>query len=164
MAKKDLKRLQVSEDMPFQRLEWRIERIGWVAMAMLIVAALLGLLSNGPLSRANQSAGSLHVEYQRFLRNQAPADFRVEVLSAKGEVEISLNRGFVDDVQLEQVVPRPNRIDAGPKGIVLHFDVPQNSAPNFVIIRFQPQRMGWLRTNIGSPGQPIVRLTQFVYP
>lgn len=133
-------------------------------MAMLISGALLGLFSNGPLSRADQSAGSLRVEYERFLRNQAPAEYRVEVMSANSAGRLSLNKGFVDAVKLEQIVPRPNRIDGAPKRIVLHFDVAQDTASTVVIIRFQPQAIGRLQTSIGVPGQPTVNITQFVYP
>jgi hypothetical protein len=85
-------------------------------------------------------------------------------MSANSAGQLSLNRGFVDAVKLEQIVPRPNRIDGAPQRIVLHFDVAQDTASTVVIIRFQPQAIGRLQTSIGVPGQPTVRLTQYVYP
>ncbi|WP_324277336.1 hypothetical protein [Blastococcus brunescens] len=36
--------LQVADHDAFQRREWKAERIGWVLMVLLVVAALVGLL------------------------------------------------------------------------------------------------------------------------
>ena len=44
--------LAIREDMRHQRLEWAVERVGWAAVALVLVAALAGLLGHGPLSRA----------------------------------------------------------------------------------------------------------------
>ena len=49
--------LQIEQDMGFQRTEWVVQRAGWVGMALLILAALVGLLGRGPLSAAVARAG-----------------------------------------------------------------------------------------------------------
>jgi hypothetical protein len=43
---------QIDEDLNFQRREWKIQRAGWVTMALVIIAALLGVFGAGPLSSA----------------------------------------------------------------------------------------------------------------
>jgi hypothetical protein len=43
--------LEIQEDLPFQRREWLVERVAWGVMALLIVAALLGLFGTGPDDR-----------------------------------------------------------------------------------------------------------------
>ena len=49
--------LEVGQDLDFQRREWAVQRVGWGAMALVILAALLGLFgSSGPLSRAATNA------------------------------------------------------------------------------------------------------------
>lgn len=42
--------LEVGEDVKFQNRWWVFERIAWVFMALLLLAALLGLLGPGLLS------------------------------------------------------------------------------------------------------------------
>ena len=39
--------LEIVEDLSFQRREWRVQRGGWVVMAVLILLALLGLTGRG---------------------------------------------------------------------------------------------------------------------
>ena len=60
--------LEISQDLTFQRRSWIVQRVGWVMLALLILAALGGLFGPGPLSRARAGPhdGPLWVEYQRF--------------------------------------------------------------------------------------------------
>ena len=60
----------VEEDMPLQLRVWRIERAGWYALLLLVMLALLGLFSKGPLSDATVtgSLGHLQVYDQRQWR------------------------------------------------------------------------------------------------
>ena len=89
---KTVQGLQIEEDRAHQRREWRIERVGWVLMAGLLLAGLLGLLGDGPLSRATAgSAGALSVEYDRLQRAAAPYEYRFEVdpsLAREGQLRL----------------------------------------------------------------------------
>ncbi len=49
----DRKEQESIEDLTYQVRSWRIERAGQVLMGLFILAALLGLLGGGPLSRAS---------------------------------------------------------------------------------------------------------------
>lgn len=40
--------LKVSEDMAFQHRTWVVQRVAWAALALLLIAAMLGLFSVGP--------------------------------------------------------------------------------------------------------------------
>ena len=57
----DNERLKLEEKPVFQRLEWRIQRVGWVLWAAIVIAACAGLMGRGPLSATEASApdGSL---------------------------------------------------------------------------------------------------------
>ena len=61
--------LEVDEDLPFQRRAWVAQRIGWVLMALFVLAAAVGLLGAGPLSHARIDVpGLMTLEYERFAR------------------------------------------------------------------------------------------------
>ena len=60
--------LQIDEDMDFQHKEWIAERWGWRIMALVLLAGLLGLFGQGPLSDKTVQSGSLLVQYGRFER------------------------------------------------------------------------------------------------
>lgn len=53
--------VQVSEDLDFQRKEWRVQRIAWTCMAVLILAAALGAAGSGPLSSRTAKARGGHL-------------------------------------------------------------------------------------------------------
>lgn len=155
--------LQVNEDMDFQRLEWRIERVGWVILALLIIAALLGLLGNGFLSSSVKTTGALNVEYDRFLHRNAPSSYRIHLKPGGTETAIHLGREFLDAAKLEQVVPQPSEVELANDGIQLHFRS-RESAEGVVTIPFEPQAMGLLHTRIRVGDERPVTLTHVVYP
>jgi hypothetical protein len=104
--------LEIRQDLDFQRREWRAQRIGWVVMALIALAALLGLTGNGVLARA--TAGSptdpLRLEYSRFDRLQSPSTLEVEIAgdSVEGQqIELLIDRGYVQGVLIEKIVPEP---------------------------------------------------------
>ncbi|HET8720461.1 MAG TPA: hypothetical protein VFM24_00430, partial [Nitrospira sp.] len=45
--------IQFDQDLRFQERIWRIERVGWLAMAAILFAAVLGLFGRGLLSQAS---------------------------------------------------------------------------------------------------------------
>lgn len=73
--------LEVDQDLAFERKSWAAQRIGWGVMTLAIVAALAGLLGSGPASRtrAETPDGAIAVEYDRFVRANAPTDLDVSV-------------------------------------------------------------------------------------
>nr|WP_275590627.1 hypothetical protein [Pseudomonas sp. DP-17] len=60
----------VPERMENQRRAWRLERISLVVLIGIVLLALTGVFSSGPLSsaRATSANGRLEVEYERFER------------------------------------------------------------------------------------------------
>ncbi len=64
--------LEVDEDMQFQRKEWTVEHWSWIGMAIIAIAALLGLFGQGILSKTTVENGPIQVEYGRFERLLAP--------------------------------------------------------------------------------------------
>jgi len=52
--------LEIDEDLSFQRREWRVQRGGWVVMAVLILLALLGLTGRGPIRQPTAGTATIH--------------------------------------------------------------------------------------------------------
>lgn len=126
--------VQVAEDMTFQERTWIIQRFGWCAMALLILAALAGLFATGPLSsaKAHDPGGLLRVEYERFLRHRAPNTMRLH-LSAQAVtgnvVSIRINNALADGIQAEKITPQPQETKATAAGVEYTFAVAEPSQP-----------------------------------
>lgn len=76
----------VEDDIAFQRKAWKVERVGWACLLVLVVFALLGLFSNGPLSdrRLTTPDGTLQVDDQRFLRQGGRSPLRLALQGEPG--------------------------------------------------------------------------------
>jgi hypothetical protein len=107
--------LEIAQDLDFQRKEWRVQRIGWVVMALLILASLLGLTGRGVLARATigDTGSRLQLTYSRFDRLEAPTTLDLQIAgdAVTGEqVELWVDRDYLQSLQIEQVVPEPEEV------------------------------------------------------
>jgi hypothetical protein len=89
----DVKRvgdLEIGQDLAHQRLEWKIERVGWILMALLGLPALVGLLGPGPLSStsAGEKGSPLSVENNRFERYQSLVFLLYPIFTRRKEKDI----------------------------------------------------------------------------
>jgi len=125
--------LDIDADMAFQRRSWIVQRIGWILMLALVLAAVLGVLGSGPLSHATTAIpGQLRVEYQRFTRYDDPETLVVRAEGAAttaGVVRLSLNRQYLDHSTVESVLPSPERVDAAAERTIFAFRVAEPGRP-----------------------------------
>jgi hypothetical protein len=133
-------------------------------MALIVLAALLGLFGNGPLSYATAEGGALHVEYDRFLRHQAPQQLRLRVETAEGDrVRVWLSSDYLEHIQIEHIEPRPQRVEVGPDGQTFTFLV-ADEEPAAIVLHFVPERVGRLTARVRLAGKEALTFHQFVYP
>ena len=162
--------LEIDEDLAFERREQRVERIGLALLVALVIAAALGLLGSGPLSHATTRADGLTVDYQRFSRYQTSETLTLrlgaEAIEAP-EVRVWLDRGYLDGVRLESVVPPPVRVEGASDRVVLVFAVAEPERPLSVTLTLQPDRIGRLHGRAGLEdrvGESGVAFRQLVFP
>ena len=162
--------LQISEDMRFQRRSWVAERIAWMVMVAVLIAALLGLFSTGLLSsaEARDEAGLVRVEYQRFLRHLAPTTIRVRIApdaGASDTVSLRVGRSFARAMQIEQIRPEPQQALTDKDGLILVFRMGEAGGPGLIHFSIKPNEPARIvRGEIGLLGRQPARLTQFIYP
>jgi hypothetical protein len=155
------------EDRPW---ELRAQRIGWGAFALLVLAALVGLLGHGPLSHVvvQDPASPLRVEYNRFERYQGPTDLRLRLgpgAAREGGLRIWISRAFLDAIELEQVVPQPRAVELGADRQTYVFDAPGLSGEASVVFHHKPDvKFSRVTAQVGLDGAAGVTFWQFVYP
>jgi hypothetical protein len=161
--------LEITQDLPHERLEWRLERIGWSVMALVLLAALAGLLGPGPLSRATagEPGAPLWVEYHRFARYQAPAMLRVHLgpgTARAGQARLWLNRDYVEHIELLHIDPEPEKVEVLPDRLLYIFNVPDPARPTAVTYYFEANTYGHLPLRVGLEAGPQLAVSQFYYP
>src|SRR5437763_389442 len=98
--------LEVGQDLDFLRRAWVLQRVGWGVLALLVLAAVLGLVGPGPLCRAVEadSAGLLRLEYERFEHLETNATLRLHLapgVAQEGKVRLALSQDYLRGVELE---------------------------------------------------------------
>jgi hypothetical protein len=124
--------VQVDQDMQFQRREWAVQRIGWVAGVLVLAASLAGALGHGPLSHAEAEGldGALHVKYERIVRSNRPVDLTFSLAAGTGnETVLWLSREMMERMSVEAVRPEPVRWWATPARTGLVFAHAPDTAP-----------------------------------
>ena len=157
------------QDLHFQRREWRAERIGWVALAGLIVAAMLGLLGDGPLSAtsADSPDGSMHLEYQRFGRVTATQALRLRFRPVSDEdhrYRVWLSAPYREANRVREVSPTPERVEDDRGRVVYVFRALEIERSTEVMFYVQPRAAGSCPGRIGLVGGDSVAFRQFIYP
>ena len=161
--------LELQQDLRFQQRSWAVQRIGWIVMALVIAAALLGLFGGcGPLNRATvtDDASLLTIEYERLARFQNLTRLRIHTAAdaaRENTVRIWLSREFVQGA-IQQINPEPQSIEAAFDRFTYVFVTTEPRQPIVVTFYLQPNEMGLHNGRVAIEGAPALDLTQFVYP
>lgn len=158
--------IEIEEDLAYQRRFWKMQRAGWIVLAAVLLAALLGLFGHGPLSfaTAGHSSDPLRLEYERFGRYHSTTQFTVHVAKKDQALSFHLDRDYLDSFRVEQIVPEPERTAISTNGATYFFAVTESNQPHIVTLYVKPQRFGWLAGRIGSTERDVLSIWQFVFP
>jgi hypothetical protein len=137
--------------------------------ALLLLAAMIGLLGYGPASQttSGNEGGALWAEYDRLVRHRAPSEVLLHIdpaLAREGVVRLQLDHDYLDQVAIEDIVPKPDQEEAMGEHIVYSFAVAETEQPLLITFRLQPDSMGPLSTAVALEGGERVDVRQFVYP
>ncbi len=137
-------------------------------MALVVLAALVGLLGGGPLSQATAGEGApLQVQYGRFVRHRAPTDMEIRLqLGAVQEdkARVWVDRAWLDTINLQSVVPEPESVEAGGDRLIYVFQLEAPGEPATIKFDYMPIRFGVRTVTIGLDGGEGVNFNQVVYP
>jgi hypothetical protein len=161
--------LELDEQLAFQERQWRWERIGWVVIALVIIAGLLGAFGTGPLASATvrSTDDGLAVSYERVVRHQGEAEFRLHIdpaLIPGREVDVWFSTSTVTAVRIESVAPEPSEVEAGADRTTWTFAVDPSAGPVTIIFHVTPQEMGWRTVELGVAGGTSLSFHQLVLP
>lgn len=159
--------MSLLDDALHHRVLYRLERVAWAAMLMIVVAALAGGFGHGPLSRAQAGNGSLTIHYERLQRALTPTSYRIDAdpaLAQQGTLALRFDQTLVDQMGTLEIVPQPSRVRSGPGYTEFDFDMVGTAGRATLAFDFHPAHPGRFAGRLLVPGQPAVQMDQFVYP
>jgi hypothetical protein len=159
--------LEVGENLDLQHRLWRFERAGFLAMALIVVVAVLGLFGPGLLGPARASSGALSIEYPRFARAKSPFCLRVRLSPADAtrghEVRLSISAQYLSYMSVERVTPQPKSVVLGSERVTFAFARDGTSGPVDLAFDLKARSCCAVRGTIGL-ADTTVGLQQLVYP
>jgi hypothetical protein len=156
-------------DIEFERREWKVQRVAWVVMTLIIVAAAVGLFGNGVFAEADKTAadGSVRVDYHRIARHHQPRTLAVDVspqFVAGGEIRIWLGKEYVNELGLQNIIPEPESTEIEPDRVVYTFTAGEGEGP-FTITFYYESDGVWRQTGrLGVVDGAEITFSQFVFP
>jgi hypothetical protein len=156
--------LQLDEHRSYQEKLWTVERWAWAAFAAVTLAAILGASgAGGPLSHQLSQVGGGAIEHPRIARWQATDTIIVHFPGGSATRSLTLAPPFAQMFQVEDVQPPARRVEAGPEGEVLHFQLDQGG-PAQVVMHIRALSPGLARYRASIDGGAPRDLRTFILP
>lgn len=156
--------LDIDQQLDVQEMSWRLQRIGWVAMILVVLGGLAGVFGHGPVSRARLGDPSLlELEYSRFERRTKEAVLRIRLpTSTAGHVRLWIDAAYLAGQPLVRVQPEPERTELADGRLIL--DLWLSGERPVVRIDTKPEIFGPVRGRLGLVDGPELAFGQFIYP
>jgi hypothetical protein len=162
--------LEIEQELPYQRGAWRRQRVVWVLLTLVLLAALLGLFGPGLLgdTHAGDMSAPLWLEYPRFAHAYAETDtlrFHVAPAAANsGQVRLALSRAYLERVEVRRIEPEPEAVEAAGERYIYVFRAANLNAPTSILFHVEPESFGRFRGRAGLDGGAEFEFAQYVYP
>jgi hypothetical protein len=161
--------IELGCDLTFERCWWRIQRIGWLILTLLLVGGLAGIFGHGPLSEATASSSGSQVEvhYDRLARRETPAKLQLRLdkaAIASGEVRIRMNHTLLDCMQLKQIIPEPLATEPLADGARFIFRTDPTRDSALIVFVESPTQPGFVESEVVVEGAEPVHFRQFIFP
>jgi hypothetical protein len=159
--------IEVDQDLEHARWLWRVQRLGWAVMLLIVIGAALGVFGHGPLADGQARAAGLTLNYDRFARHGATSSLEAEVEppALRGDtVSLWLTRSYLDGVELESVIPEPERMATRGDLVVFTFVTAERSGPTRITFTLRPDEYWSEHARAGIEGGESVAFRQFIYP
>lgn len=154
--------LDIQEHLPLQRLWWKIERVAWGVIALVLAAGLLGLFGGG-LSQTTRSGDGILVRFDRVARRGATSELHVRAEPSEHGVIVCVSKSFFDALELEGVYPHPERWGVTDEEVVMKFALPAAGSAAHLRVEYRPKG-GQLRGVVRVEGGGSVEVRQVVLP
>lgn len=161
--------LEIEEDIKFQLWEWRASRLGWGLMAVVLLAAALGVFGVGVFSGTTRKTegGLLEVEYERFGRHRAPTSLVLSLgpeAVRDGKVRLWLDREYLHGLNIESITPEPDSVETQEDRLIYAFNAAESGLPVLINYSLQTDHLGLRQGRVGIEDGPGVDFWQLIYP
>jgi hypothetical protein len=158
---------QVNQDLSFQQRDWTAQRVGWVIMLLLVIAAAIGAFGHGALGDAHLGrSDALRLDYERLTRHGSSSFLELHLPRTSGpaEVRLWLERRYADRVRFESIVPEPERTELTADRLTYTFALGPGEQSPHITFDITPIALWSATARLGIEGGDTLTFSQFVFP
>lgn len=153
---------ELHRDMPIQRATWKVQRIGWWVLVLMVLTGLAGLFGEGPIARTTARSANAAVQYDRVVRRGADSLIRFDVQARRDTVTLTLPSAYLDAVELEALQPEPVAGYGGQETYTFVFAARDRQAR--ILLKVRPRHVGPLDFAPRLDGQLVPTHSPFALP
>lgn len=154
---KDITSLE--KNVSFEKSEWPVLRIGWVLMALFLVAGVLGLFGSGIFSKKVEGDKSLSVTYERYLRYSMQSEIYIQTSELGADSSIWINADYLNKLMITGISPEPESFDQVDGRMRMQFS---SRLPSHITLHVQPVKAGGQSMTISLSGKKRI-IHQYIY-
>lgn len=134
-----------------ERRTWRVQRIGWIVLGLVILpAALLGMFGGGPLATVRHEGPGGTLESRRVMRLGVTETWEITLQGVHDSVAVTLDSTFLLEFDVERWVPEPVRTALIAGGLRASFAAA--TPPHVITVHLAPRAAGMARGTITADG------------
>lgn len=159
-----MKEIDIKEDINHQKLAWKIRKIGFIAIFILVILALSGLFGSGFLSSAEAGNDHMKINFERFIRAGGPAEIKFDLKDFKDSlVSVFINNSYTKNIQIEKISPAPEEEIGGSSFTEFIFKVNTDDKNSQVKMNYTAKATGIFKADIIYQGSTF-SFNQIIYP
>ncbi len=152
--------LDLKEEIDLQEKGWKVQRIGWVIIALIVIAAALGFFGLGPVSKQKQQFGNNSIEFERYMRYEAEVEIKLNVTPNNGLAVLTVPQQYLESFEISKVMPQPEKQEIVNDNYQFTF---LTQSPSIVRVFLIPKKIGSVEGQITVNNQAIT-ISQYIYP
>jgi hypothetical protein len=160
--------IELSENPPFERAEFRAQRLARMLLVFLVIGSVFGLFGPGVRGLSEAVSPPLAVRFSRFERMSSPTELTISISPEgvrNGRVQLWFARDYFDNFEIASVIPAPQAAFSAGERVVYEFQ----AAPGMPVkisfhMRITEGAVGRLAGELGLDTGGEAKFWQFVWP
>jgi hypothetical protein len=151
--------IEVDEEIGHTQLSWRLQKVAWVSLFIIIALVVIGLFGDGHLSLQSVTSQHFNVQYDEYYRYQTEKSVRITSKTQTIKT-VTIAQSLMNSFKVTQITPVPTRSYIVGDSRVFEFYADRNFAVAFYLTPMEPGMVeGKLKVN-----NVIFNLKHFIYP
>lgn len=158
-------KLPVKESPKWLVFEYRMQKMGGVALAIIVCLGLAGVFSDGIFSTARISdpGNRLSVEYERVSRIDSDMNIKIEVQPDGESISLALGGDWMAANEVKTLFPQAERMTSQNGALRIEYRTHEVSRPFAIWLGVTPRAAGLQHYTLQTGGNTLA-FNQFILP